>query len=238
MLNTFWILMLINMLGQSDRKEIKTLTCLVKEPKLIHAQTPVIILLHGLRSNEQDLFTLSNQLPEACIVVSARAPIQLGDEQYAWYEVDLSTGKPVFNIQQEQRSRNLLFKLIEELREVYKLKGNPVVLAGFSQGGILSYNCGIQKPEMFRGIGIFSGRLQEEIRGGVTSKALQKFPIFIAHGIQDNVLPIDYARDAKRWLQEHGAMVIYYEFNAGHTVTALEIQHFNQWLDSLGAFKK
>ena len=57
---------------------------LVKHPKVENEKTPLIILLHGVGSNEKDLFSFANQLPEKYLVISARAPHVLGQDSYGW----------------------------------------------------------------------------------------------------------------------------------------------------------
>ena len=89
---------------------------LVREPVVKSAHPPVLILLHGVGSNEQDLFSLADRLPDDFLVISARAPIRLGDDSFAWYQVDFSTGKPVFNFEQEEKSRALLIKFIDQIK--------------------------------------------------------------------------------------------------------------------------
>lgn len=68
---------------------------LIREPKVKTDRRKGIILLHGVGSNEKDLFGLAEHLPDDFYVISARGPFTLGAEHYAWYNVDFSTGKPV-----------------------------------------------------------------------------------------------------------------------------------------------
>ena len=75
---------------------------LMRGPKVASAKPPLLLLLHGVGSNEADLFSFADQLPDEYLVVSARAPITLGPESYAWYQVDFSTGTPIFNAQQAE----------------------------------------------------------------------------------------------------------------------------------------
>ena len=72
---------------------------LIREPKIKSKNTPAILLLHGVGSNEHDLFSFANQLPDRYLVISARAPISLGSNSFAWYQVNFSTGKPIYNFE-------------------------------------------------------------------------------------------------------------------------------------------
>ena len=50
---------------------------LIKEPKVVKEQNPLIILIHGYGSNEEDLFSFAPELPDDYYVVSVQAPYQV-----------------------------------------------------------------------------------------------------------------------------------------------------------------
>jgi len=204
---------------------------LVRDPKIKSEHPPVLILLHGVGSNEDDLFSFANQLPEKYLVISARAPISLGGNSFAWYQVDFSTGKPVFNFQQEENSRATLMKFIKQIKEKYSVDSNEIYLCGFSQGSIMSYSIGLTRPDLIKGIAVLSGRLLEEIRPSIVKKhEVKQLKIFIAHGMQDNILSIQYAREAKLHLENLGIQLSYHEYEMGHQMNGAVIQDLNEWL--------
>jgi phospholipase/carboxylesterase len=176
-----------------------------------------IILLHGVGSNEQDLFSFSNQLPGNYFIISPRGPLTLGNGRFAWYNVDFSTGKPVINVEQEISGRALTRSFIKEIRLKYNL--DEVYLGGFSQGAIMSYTIGLAYPGEVQGIVSLSGRILEEIRPLIKKdNMLQRLKVMVAHGIQDNTLPIHYAREAKSCLEDLGVQLTYHEYQTGHQV--------------------
>ena len=204
---------------------------LVRDPKIKSEHPPVIILLHGVGSNEADLFSFANQLPEKYLVISARATISLGGNSFAWYQVDFSTGKPVFNFQQEENGRATIVKFITQIKEKYSVDSDEIYLCGFSQGAIMSYSIGLTRPDLIKGIAMMSGRLLEEIRSSIIkSHEVKQLKIFIAHGIQDNTLSVQYAREAKLYLENLGIQLSYHEYNMGHQITGEEIQDLDEWL--------
>jgi phospholipase/carboxylesterase len=89
----------------STASDSLVLQYLVREPEVKSANNKAIILLHGVGSNESDLFSLANQLPQDFFIISPRGQFTLGAGKYAWYNVDFSTGKPVYNAEQEASSR-------------------------------------------------------------------------------------------------------------------------------------
>ena len=143
---------------------------LIREPKIKSEKPPVIILLHGFGSNEEDLFSFANQLPDKFLVISARAPITISPGSYTWYEVEFSTGKPSYKFEQEEVARKKLIQFIEQVKEKYSPGCKEIYLIGFSQGAIMSYSLGLTKPDLVTGIAVMSGRLLEEIKPKVASK--------------------------------------------------------------------
>ncbi|MCC7466412.1 MAG: hypothetical protein IT261_09095 [Saprospiraceae bacterium] len=206
------------------------LNYLVREPKIKSEKPPVLILLHGVGSNEQDLFSLANRLPDNFLVISARGPIRLGENSFAWYQVDLSTGKPVFNAEQLENSRAVLIRFIDQIKKKYHLSGD-VYLGGFSQGGIMSYSVGLSRPDLVDGIAVMSGRLLEETKPQVAAKdKLQALKIFISHGVNDPVLNIQYARNSVAYLKTLNLKPTYKEYPAVHTINNDMLLDLVKWL--------
>ena len=86
LLSTF-ILFIVLALPSFAQKTTPSLYYIFKEPKIKSAKPPVIILMHGIGSNEKDLFSFANQLPDSFLVISLRAPIKLGNDSYGWYHL-------------------------------------------------------------------------------------------------------------------------------------------------------
>ena len=226
------ILFLTTMINISEAGDTAiVLQYLVREPKIKSAHPPVLFLLHGVGSNEEDLFSFANQLPGKYLVISARAPISLGGNSFAWYQVDFSAGKPVFNFQQEESSRAILIKFITQIKEKYSVDANEIYLCGFSQGAIMSYNVGLTRPDLIKGIAVMSGRLLEEIKPLMSSKdQLQGLKVFISHGTEDNTLQVAYARQALAYLQSLNINPVYKEYQEGHGINSQMLADLINWL--------
>jgi phospholipase/carboxylesterase len=205
---------------------------LVREPLVKSENPPVLMLLHGVGSNEQDLFSLANQLPDNYLIISARAPISLGGNSFAWYQVDFSTGKPVFNVEQEKTSRAILAKFITQIKEKYAVS-DKIYLGGFSQGAIMSYSIGLTRPDLVKGIVVLSGRLLEEIKPLIAPKdKLQDLKVFISHGTNDQVLNIQYARTGADFLKTLHIKPTYNEYPEGHRIDNSMLSDLIKWLNS------
>lgn len=209
-----------------------SLTYLVREPKVSADKPPLLILLHGVGSNEKDLFSFAPHLPDKFLVISARAPIVLGPSSFAWYQVDFSSGKPVYNQEQEWKSRETILTFIEALKGYHSFDENEVYLVGFSQGAIMSYSIALTHPEIVKGVGILSGRLLEEIKPLVKKDQLNTLKVFISHGIQDPVLPVWYADDAVSYLMSIAVRVNFKKYDEGHGINQEMLADLATWMNN------
>ncbi|MCS3797641.1 alpha/beta hydrolase [Niastella sp. OAS944] len=218
------------MITENNTTTVSTvLQYLVRAPKVQAEKKKAIILLHGVGSNEKDLFGIANLLPDDLYVISPRGQFVLGGDRYAWYQVDFSTGKPVYNAAQEASSRKLISTFIDQMKAKYQLL--EVYVGGFSQGAIMSYSIGLTNPTAVKGILALSGRILEEVKPLVTKNdELKQLNVFIAHGVHDNVLPVDRAREAEKYLSAFGMPLTYHEYELGHTISEKVIQDINIWL--------
>jgi phospholipase/carboxylesterase len=202
---------------------------LVREPKVKSAKKKAIILLHGVGSNEADLFSLASQLPDEFLVLSPRGQFTPGAGRYAWYHVDFSTGKPIFNAQQEASSREVIKKFVGQVKQKYEV--DEIYLGGFSQGAIMSYSVGLMNPKEVQGIISLSGRLLAVMRPLITKNdEVQQLKVFVAHGIQDNTLPVHYATEAKLYLENLGVQLSYHEYDMGHQINGAVLKDLVTWL--------
>lgn len=220
-------------LKQQTIMETKNLALqyLIREPKVKSEKRKGIILLHGVGSNEKDLFSLAEHLPDDFFVISARGPFIIGADRYAWYNVDFSTGKPIYDARQEEASREIISTFIGQIKQEYML--DDVYLGGFSQGAIMSYSIGLTQPKSVRGIVALSGRLLLEIQPLVKkSDELSKLSVFVAHGTQDRTLGIAYAREANTYLKQLGVDLTYSEYENAHQISESVLKDLHQWLVS------
>lgn len=216
------------------RNNESQLKYIVRAPKIEIDAPPVIFLLHGTGSNEQDLFSFAEQLPDKFLIISIRAPFTLGPDSYSWYHVDFSGEKPVINRKQADKSRNILLQVIALLQEEYQFDSQHVYLCGFSQGAIMAYSTGLTKPEYIKGIAVMSGRILDEAKPFFASaERLGQMDVFIAHGTEDTVLTVDYAREGLEYLQSRNIAPTYKEYPEGHTISQEMIADLVDWFNKI-----
>jgi phospholipase/carboxylesterase len=184
-----------------------------------------LLLLHGVGSNEANLASMAASLPADLEVLLLRGPLQVGPQGFAWYQVNFTSNGPSFNQEQAESSRQLLLRFIKALPPL------PTVIAGFSQGGIMSSSVGVTEPEMVKGFALLSGRMLREIDPRIAAAdRLKSVSAFIAHGLQDNVLPADWAKEADAWLERIGVAHETHFYTMAHEIIAEELADFSAWL--------
>lgn len=194
-------------------------------------KAPLLLLLHGVGSNEHDLFGLIPYLDERFTIVSVRAPNTLGPGSYAWFEIQFTPQGLVINPEQAEASRQVLLRFIREAVQAYQCDPQRVYLMGFSQGAIMSASIALTEPELIAGAVLMSGRILPEIKPLIVpAERLAKLPIMVVHGIVDQVLPIHYGRASRDLLTELGLPLTYREYPIGHNVSQESIQDISLWL--------
>ncbi|WKL49260.1 alpha/beta fold hydrolase [Flavobacterium pectinovorum] len=215
----------------NSSKEKTALHYLVRQPKTKTQNPPLLLLLHGVGGNEQNLFSFANELPDNFLVVSARGPLTFGPDSFAWFQVNFTGGYPQINEQQAEAARVTILDFIESLKSELDFDEKQVYLMGFSQGGIMSYSVALTEPEKIKGIAVMSARLLPEVKPLIADeKRLEKLKVFISHGKQDAVLHFPFATDAVSYLQNKGITPEFHQYDEGHTISKKMFDDVNLWL--------
>ncbi len=207
---------------------------LVREPENITSETPVLFMIHGYGSNEEDLFSFVPTLPENWLVVSFRAPLQSQFEGYSWYDIDFMDKDKFVDVPQATEALNAILNSIKDVRERYQIVEGPTHLCGFSQGGILSYSLALTYPQLFSKVAILSSYPEEKLLTNITKekKKLQNLRFFISHGTDDAVIPFEWARKGADLLYDMSAYFSFREYMSGHGVNQ------KNYMDLMDFFKK
>ncbi len=204
---------------------------LVRQP-IIEADTPpLLLLLHGIGSNEHDLYGLAPFLDNRFLIISVRAPHTLGPGSYAWFEADFTPQGPVINPEQAEASRKTLITFLKEAITAYGADPKQVYLMGFSQGAIMSASVALTQPELVAGAVLMSGRILPEIQPLIASnEELSDFPFLVVHGTVDMVLPITHGRASRELLSSLPVNLTYHEYPMGHEVNQESLSDVTTWL--------
>ena len=210
-----------------------TLEYIKKEPSKISENTSMLILLHGYGSNEEDLFSFASELPDDLLIISVRAPRNLGMGGYSWFTINFDNAGGKFSDTDEAiESRELVATFITEIQEKYKITPAKTFLLGFSQGTILSYAIALNYPEKVQKIIALSGYINPDLLPtNLTSKDYSKLDLFISHGNVDQVIPVDWANKAPQFLNELNIKNCYQEYPVGHGVAPKNFFDFKKWIE-------
>jgi phospholipase/carboxylesterase len=207
-------------------------------PQLIYSERPaagdpagLLVLHHGRGSDEQDLLGLAGVLDPSrrLHVVSPRAPLRLaGSPGYHWYVVP-RVGYPDHDT--FHTSYAMLCALHDRLWASTGIPPARTVLGGFSMGTVMSYAAGLGpgRPHP-AGILAFSGFVPtvEGWEPDLVGRA--GMPVLIAHGRNDPVISVEFARRARDLLQSAGLEVDYLETDAGHYIEPAEVEQAARWI--------
>ena len=205
---------------------------IIRKPKVSVENAPALILLHGYGSDENDLFSFAEEMPEELFIISAKAPYPMQPYGNAWYAIhfDNENGKFSDDIQ-AIKSRDTIATFIDQVIENYPVDASKINLLGFSQGSILSYAVALTYPEKVDNVIALSGYINKEIFGqDYLKNDLSQLSFYCSHGSADQVIPVDWARRTKPFLENLGVDFTYSEFPVGHGVAPQNFFELKEWL--------
>ena len=204
------------------------------KPKPSHA----VIWLHGLGADGNDFVPVVKELklpPMGIRFVFPHAPmrpvtINGGFVMRAWYDIAYQE----LAFKEDERGLRESQKLIEELIVRENTRGIPssrIVLAGFSQGGVLALQTGLRQSKLLAGLMALSSYLPMspmiEVERNAASNSV---PIFMGHGITDNIVPLALGRMSRDTLIKLGYEVEWHQYTMPHSVCAEELADIGVWL--------
>ena len=208
------------------------LTYVEKLPKLPAENPPLLILLHGYGSNELDLFSFADELPETLVIVSLRAPYEMGYGGYAWYDINLDSENNKFSdLDQARKSLQKITETIDYIKTKYTTNPDNTFLLGFSQGAILSYALSFNFPNKIQHVIALSGYLNTELMPEENTQKINT-DYYISHGTVDQVIPVDCARKASPFLDSKELKNEYSEYPVGHGVAPQNFFSFKKWIEN------
>lgn len=205
----------------------------VRQPTTPTTNPPVLILLHGLGSNEKDLFSFAQYLDPRLLVIAARAPISLGNDRYSWFGLSSSATGWTYDIEGVNQTSQDLLTFIDQVTSNYKVDPKKIFIGGFSQGAILSLAAGLNNSDKIAGIVCLSGRLYPELKPKLsTFKDFNSLYLFISHGKQDKVLPYSDMVSDVSYLKQLGLTPEVKYYDAAHTISQDNFRDMVNWISS------
>jgi phospholipase/carboxylesterase len=196
---------------------------------------PVLLLLHGWTGDENVMWIFASRLPKKYLMVAPRGLYDSPLGGYAWHEHRLEHWPNV------DEFRPAVQTLIDLLKPDNGLQGalasglkdlgasvdalapvdvSAASLVGFSQGAALAYSFALLHPERIHLLGGLAGFMPGKVEDLVAKQPLDGKKIFITHGTEDDIVPVEKARRSVELMQRAGSEVTYCEQQAGHKLSA------------------
>ena len=195
----------------------------------------LLVLMHGVGSNEQDLFGLADYVPPQFHVVSLRGPFALGPGSHAWFQFSVARdGSRTIDTTQETASRAAIIQTVQALAAYLDVPASRVVLGGFSQGGIMALSLLRTRPDLLQAALVMHSRLLPEVDAlAAPAEALQGKQLWVSHGLQDTVIPLASAQAIRAHAATLPVALTYTEFPGAHEIRPAELQAAMLWLQAL-----
>lgn len=200
-------------------------------PRAPSAKPPLLVLLHGIGADEHDLFPIAGALDPRLAVVSLRAPhaYVVG---YAWFPIDfLPSGEVRPHVEQATKALAALTAWVEAAPARLGTDPARTHLLGFSQGAMMSLGVLRSRPELLAGVIALSGRDPDALFPmRASGAAIGRVPLFLAHGLWDDLLPVENGRRTHAAFEPISADLTYREYPVGHGVSDAEVREVAAWL--------
>lgn len=191
---------------------------------------PLLVVLHGRGADMHDLADLAPYIDPGGKYRFLFPNAPRGFEPMPGY----SFGKSWFDGwppegDSLQQSREILMRFIDDAQQRFGNDDSTTLLAGFSQGGLMSLDAGFRRPSRLAAIVVMSGALHESDMPDFASRKDQK--LLIVHGTADEVIPIVAPRRARMVLRNAGLEPEYHEFLMGHHTSAESMEVVRNFID-------
>jgi len=198
-----------------------------------------VIWLHGLGDSGNGFAPIvpDLKLPDELGIrfVFPHAPmrpvtINNGMTMRAWYDITSLDFNNRADSQGVKESSALVANLIEQ--EIAQgIPAHKIVLAGFSQGGVIALHLGTRYEKSLAGIMSMSSYMSEPEKLSAEAHAANKSTaIFVAHGTHDDVVPIFMGNAAFKVLESNGYKATWHEYAMQHNVCMQQLNDISAWL--------
>ncbi len=193
------------------------------------ASPRLLVLIHGFTGDENSMWVFTRGLPSNYWMIAPRAPYAADTNGFSWRPPQLETfGRP--SLEMLRPAVDELIRLIDEYSTSVKLDAKQFDMMGFSQGAVMVNALGMLYPQRVRKMAVLAGFLPSDMEGIVAQKPLAGKIIFVAHGTEDQTVPIERALASIEALKKAGAHVIYCEDQVGHKLSANCLHALEEYL--------
>lgn len=190
---------------------------------------PPIFMIHGWTGDEKSMWVFASRIPRNSLLIAPRAKYPSRHPEFGGYSWVQERGQNYSSLDMFQPAVVSFDDLLSELPGVLPGEYNQFGLLGFSQGAAFSYAFALRHPQRVTRLASLAGFLPSETSNLMP---LAPIPIFIAHGIEDETVPVSMARSAKSSLEAAGVHVSYCESESGHKLGANCAKQLGEFFES------
>ncbi len=217
----------------ADEPKLLTLDRWIFRQRLAPAKPGrVLLLIHGWTGDENSMWVFSRKLPSEYTLLAPRALFSDQNGGYSWCKM-IEGGHALPSMADLQPAAESLVEFIDAWRKSMVLPAEPFSLMGFSQGAALAYVLALTHPDRIHRLAVLSGFLPAGAENALKNKPLAKKSVFVSHGLNDDRIPVQRARDAVELLRASEARVTYCEADIGHKVSKECIQGMEYFFTSI-----
>jgi phospholipase/carboxylesterase len=194
---------------------------------------PAVILLHGWGASAHDLLGLAPLLLDGQAVVlcpEGQVAVPFGGGQYGHGWFPLRPGEAP-DVEEFRRAAKALKEFVDTAPASYPIDPRRIVVAGFSQGGMMAYHLALSDPSRFAGLIALSSWFPPQLAEEVPKLPEQEgFPVLVLHGTRDDRIEVERARESREALRPYGVAMTYREFDMGHEIRQDALRVVLKWL--------
>lgn len=192
-----------------------------------HSVKPrLLVMIHGLTGDENSMWVFARKFSTDSYIIAPRAPHPANPQGFSWRPNPLSIEDAQLNLHKRPGldallpSAEALIKLVDDYSASVGVEAGQFDAIGFSQGGAMVNVLGMLFPQRIRKMGVLAGFVPSGLDVYIKDRVLTGKQIFVAHGTQDEMVPIDRARASMELLEQAGASITYCEDEVGHKLSS------------------
>ena len=178
-----------------------------------------LLLLHGWTGDENSMWVFARNVPADMWIAAPRAAHAAEQGGYSWRTLHPGIrGLPTLN--DLKPAADNLIRLVDEVASSVNVDATQFDVMGFSQGGALTNVLALLYPQRVRRAAVLAGFMPGGTDALIAKRLLAGKPFFVAHGTQDNLVPLERAQESVALLEQAGANVSFCEAEVAHKVSA------------------
>lgn len=188
-----------------------------------------MLLLHGWTGDENSMWVFTRNFSEDMWISAPRAPHTADQGGFSWRTLHPGTwGLPTLS--DLKPAAESLIRLVDDLSASMGVDASQFDVAGFSQGGALTNILALTYPNRVRKAAVLAGFMPEGVDDLIAQRVLKDKLFYVAHGSQDDLVPIARARESVDLLEAAGAKVHFCQAEVGHKLSLDCLRGFESFL--------